>query len=188
MKIWVKLIRAIAGSTFAVGEIVEIDEPVARAYIAAGYVEEAAAPAAAAIDAATAAEIANVRAAFTETLTLINAQVRASNEALRPLVQVQGTESEDEKLVPTGGFRSLGHFSLALVRGYQPGSPDGTFREPLEKYLAAATRVNRSFEVGSARAASGMYEASDPDGGALIPPQFSGILRGIRRTAEFIPR
>lgn len=165
---WIKVIRTIPGTAWAVGEIVEVDAVIARAYIDAKYVEEAAAPAAAAIDAATQAEITAIRSAFTDTLKLVGDQVRSANAALRPLVQIHGTESEDEKLVTTGGFRSMGHFSYAVVRGYKPDNPDPDHLGMLTKYVGAYDRI--------ARAATGMNEASDPDGALAIPPQYATTI------------
>ncbi len=173
---WVKLIRAIPGTSWKVGEIFEVDEAIARAYVDAKYVEEAAAPADAALDAATAAEIAAIRTAFTDTLKLIGDQVRNANTALRPLVQIAGSESEDDKLVKTGDFRSMGHFAYASVRGMKPDGAEPEHYQKLTKYAEAYNRISR--------AATGLNEASEPDGALAIPPQFATTIWERTRKLE----
>jgi HK97 family phage major capsid protein len=166
---WIKLIRSIPKTNYVKDEVVEVEDAIGAAYIERGYAEEARGPelVEGALDAETRAEIDGLKRAFTETLQLIRAQIRSTNEELRPHVQVEAGEAEDDKLVRTchGGFRSMGHFAYAINRGFKPDNPDPTHHASLVKYRDAYDRI--------ARAASGMNEASDPDGGLAIPPTFS---------------
>jgi HK97 family phage major capsid protein len=168
MNKWIKLLRAIPGTKWTVGEIVEVDAEVARAYVDAKFAEEATGPAAAALDAATQAELDKLRNGFTDTLKLVGDQVRNANEKLRPLVQIANGESEDDKLVKTGGFKTMGHFAFANVRGPKHDNPDPDHLGQLRKYEDCYNRISR--------AATGMNEASEPDGALAIPPQFATTI------------
>ena len=171
---WIKLTRAIEAkgsdgklkTTYALGEIVEVDDAVGDAYIAKGYAARAADPEATegALDAATKAEIDGVKASVAELLRSVREQFTAAGKAMRPAVGVEATESEDEKFSQTGGFRSFGHFASTIFRGNLPNSPDSECGAALVKYRDCLGRITR--------APSGMYEASDPDGALLIPPTF----------------
>ena len=70
-----------------------------------------------------------------------------------------------DKKMMTGGFKSLGHFGWAQVkRGrHNDGEP-------------SALQAFKSWNELQTKAPSGMFEQSDPDGGDLIPPQFSNQI------------
>lgn len=166
-KIFVKLLRNIGAHKS--GAIVEIDEPIARAYIEAGAAEEHKAAAQALAEGVSAedAELsANLRTMVTnEVRTALAGVTRGLAEAQRPDVQISVTEAEDDKKVRTGGFRSAGHFAHTLVRGMNPSGPDA----------AAATQL-REWHALVSRAATGMNESVDAEGGLLVPSAFSQTL------------
>lgn len=67
-----------------------------------------------------------------------------------------------------GGFRSAGHFYLAVARG-QPESRK-TFISPRDVW---ATKALDNWRDMQRKAASGLFEDSDPDGGALVPVELA---------------
>ena len=98
------------------------------------------------------------------------------------------TESEDEKLTRNGGFRNLAAF--------QPGSP--AERRPAGR-PAARTRTrcwenitrpsNGSGRPGQSVARTGCTRISEPDGGALVPPDFTTqIWERLYSTEKLLPR
>jgi HK97 family phage major capsid protein len=80
--------------------------------------------------------------------------------------RIENGESEVDKLEPTGGFKSLGHFAWCQ---YKQG-PDGRSGEP------AAILANKDWIDLQRKTPSGMYEEADPDGGILVPRQFSNQI------------
>jgi HK97 family phage major capsid protein len=80
-------------------------------------------------------------------------------------IRVDFTESEDDKKLRTGGFRSAGHFSRVLMRGLHPAGRD-----------AASAAMLRDWQGLVNRAATGMSEAVDPEGGVLVPSEFSAQI------------
>jgi HK97 family phage major capsid protein len=89
-------------------------------------------------------------------------------------------------LIRSGGFKSLGHFSREIMRaGPTPGKNlDGSIL--VGRYNAALDRVGQARAVASP---DGMYENSDPDGGALIPPDFTTqIWERIYQQESILPR
>jgi HK97 family phage major capsid protein len=79
--------------------------------------------------------------------------------------RIETGDSEFDKKYPTGGFKSLGHFCWSLQRRGSRGDGDPHCVEMLKNW----TELQQ-------KAPSGMFEESDPDGGDLIPRQFSNII------------
>ncbi len=75
---------------------------------------------------------------------------------------VECGDSEIDKMAPTGGFKSLGHFAWCLVRRGRRNDGD-----------AHANQMLKNWKELQVKAPSGMFEESDPDGGDLIPREFS---------------
>jgi HK97 family phage major capsid protein len=91
--------------------------------------------------------------------------------------RIEGGESEVDKLASKGGFPSLGHFAYAVLeKGRNPGRGGGSadmLRKWDETAPQLATKAAREAEELGFKAPQGMYEGSDPDGGALVPQDFS---------------
>jgi HK97 family phage major capsid protein len=155
-------------------------EKTARAYIDAGYAvehKEADTDLMAECRAELARGIAAMQAAFAAgqaelVRTIGTGFTTAARGAFRPGLggTGDGTESEDEKLIGRGGFKSLGHFTrtLATCGTNAPGKVRG--ESPLGKYNDALDRVWQARAISSP---DGMYENSEPDGGALVPGDFT---------------
>jgi len=175
----IRFLKDHASSGRKAGDSWDTDDDIARAYIAKGVAEEAKTASTdllAECRAALAAGIAEMQKAFAdgqaETMRTIGTGfTTAARTGFRPgLGSADGTESEDEKLVRTGGFKGLGHFSrtLATCGSKAPGQiRDGS---ELGKYNIALEKVSQARAISSP---DGMYENSEPDGGALIPPDFT---------------
>jgi HK97 family phage major capsid protein len=160
------------------GETWEVqDETVARAYISEGYATQ---------DAQTEGELfaeltRTVQASLGDLRTALNDQVaeigrsitRGFQGATRFNPRAEPTESEDEKLVRTGGFKSIGHFAQTINRdgGHTPGLVRGD--SLLGKYNLSLEKISLARAVSSP---DGMYETSEPDGGALVPPDFTSEI------------
>lgn len=82
------------------------------------------------------------------------------------LGRIDTGQSEVEKLESSGGFKSLGHFAYAQYKTH-----NGTQNSGDSMWLD----VKRWDELQQ-KAPSGMFEQSDPDGGALIPREFSNQI------------
>jgi HK97 family phage major capsid protein len=162
---WIKLLKAIEGkapdgtrkTTYQANEVVEVDDAVGDAYILRGYAEKTTDPARAEID--------QFRGVVSDLLRNVREQVQTTGAAVRPSVRVEAAESEDDKLVRTGAFQSLGHFAFSTFRGNLPVNPEENHLQSLNKYRDCFNRITR--------AASGMNEASDPDGALAIPPTYN---------------
>ncbi len=87
------------------------------------------------------------------------------------------TTSEVDKLAAKGGFPSLGHFAYAVLDQRRDPGRSGGSAEMLRKWHDAspqlATKEAREAESLGFKAPQGMYEGSDPDGGTLVPQDFS---------------
>ncbi len=87
------------------------------------------------------------------------------------------TLSEVDKLAKNGGFKTLGHFVYATIeKGRDPGSGSGAavlLRKWSDIQPQLATKEAREAEAMGFKAPQGMYESSDPDGGNLVPQDFS---------------
>ena len=190
----IKFTKAHAASGRQAGDVWDTDEPIARAYIAAGIAVE---HKEAETDLLTAAR-AEIARGFELLQANLNDQVAGLGRTIgsglasvgtsrRFSPRIDPTESEDEKLSRTGGFRNLAHFSLEVQRsgGQTPGlvRNEGT---ALGKYLSACDRINVARAVSSP---DGMYETSEPDGGALVPPDFTTqIWERLYSTEKLLPR
>jgi HK97 family phage major capsid protein len=73
--------------------------------------------------------------------------------------------SEIDKRKMSGGFQSIGHFCWAQVKSGRDGRG-----EP------AALLAMKDWADLQMKAPTGMFEVSDPDGGSLVPPQFSNNI------------
>lgn len=80
---------------------------------------------------------------------------------------IEAGDSEVDKLADDGGFKSFGHFCHAARTGSNLG---GRATEPSS---IKAIEVWRDVQI---KAPTGMFEASDPDGGELVPRQFSNTV------------
>jgi HK97 family phage major capsid protein len=183
MKKWIKLLRVYDGKP--IGEIIEVEEAVSRALIAGGIAEDATQTAEGLLAATQTAELqAQMRGLVAEIAEEFKVG-RAALAAARPdLGRIEPGESEDDKKLPTGGFRSLGHYANDIYRGRHPGNPDRQSVARLNEYAVLADRVhNGMVERG---VASGMSESIDPDGGAVIPTEFSGKIWERARTQEML--
>jgi HK97 family phage major capsid protein len=106
----------------------------------------------------------------------------------RHATKIDAGKSEAEKLEANGGFKSLGHFVHALIeQGRDPGRSGGSndmLRKWADTSAKLATKEARDAEAMGFKAPQGMYESSDPDGGNLVPQDFSRDLytRTIKAT------
>lgn len=75
--------------------------------------------------------------------------------------RIETGDSEIDKHADTGGFKSLGHFAHSLRTAGTDGSS------------AAAVKKWQDIQI---KAPLGMFEEADPDGGILVPRQFSTSL------------
>lgn len=203
-KLWIKLLRDYAGHKK--DERVEVEEPIARAYIAAQVaVEDKAAETdlLAAARAELTRSLDDFKKSMADDQQALARSLRAAKDALRPRPFAGGSplefdggivagESEDEKLLRSGGgFRSLGHFAHALVRGFQPSSPDPLAVELCRNYQSVLKRVcdSRNAQMRALGSPDGMFENADPDGGALVPPTFSNkIWERVYDQADLLSR
>lgn len=84
-----------------------------------------------------------------------------------------------DRLADTGGFSSGGHFAYAIFKSGRDGQR-GQSAEMLRKWREIqpelATKEHREMESMGFKAPSGMYEDSDPDGGDLVPREFSNQI------------
>lgn len=89
---------------------------------------------------------------------------------------IETGDSETDKLLDTGGFKSFGHFAHAVRTGSARG---GRASEPSS--VEAIKRWNDAIDAHNnhlveIKAPSGMHEGADPDGAELVPRQFSNTV------------
>ncbi len=90
---------------------------------------------------------------------------------------IEAGDSEIDKLAPTGGFKSLGHFAWCTMRRGVRGDGDPHSVDML-----------KNWQDLQLKAPSGMFEESDPDGGDLIPREFSNkIYERMMATNQILP-
>jgi HK97 family phage major capsid protein len=79
--------------------------------------------------------------------------------------RIEGGASEIDKKRATGGYKSLGHFAYCQIKQGRDGrgEPDAILR-------------NKDWIDLQLKAPSGMFENADPDGGLLVPPEFSNQI------------
>lgn len=189
----IKFTKDHAASGRKVGDVWETDEPIARAYINAGIAAEHK-EAETDLLAAARAEIARgfevLQANLTEQVSGLGRTIGSglasvgTGRGFRP--RIDATESEDEKLSRTGGFRNLAHFSLEVQRSQAKAPGNDRSDTTLGRYLSALDRINVSRAISTP---DGMYETSEPDGGALVPPDFTTqIWERLYSTEKLLPR
>ena len=193
-----KFVKDHAASGRKIGDVWDTGaggDEIARAYIAAGAAVESAAPSSADILAAARSEfeagLAVLQKSLTESVASLGRTVGSGLAAVgtgrRFNPRIDASESEDEKLSRSGGFKNLAHFSIEVQRNGGPTA--GLVRNTdtlLGRYNCAVDRVNVSRAVSSP---DGMYENSEPDGGALVPPDFTTqIWERLYSTEKLLPR
>lgn len=182
-KLWIKLLRAYGDKP--VGEVIETDEAVARALITGGIAEEATQVAEGVLGAVQSAEIARSLDGFAKTIA---DQFKKTDDELRKLRpdmgRVDATESEDDKKLPTGGFRSLGHFAHDQFRGFNRGGGDPNSFARMNEYRTLVDRVHAGNVTRGT--ATGMSESIDPDGGNLVPTMYSTQIWERARQQEML--
>ena len=106
-----------------------------------------------------------------ELIDLVN-EVLSKNSQFR-----QHQEEEEDPILKTGGFRSIGHFAMEC-RKAQLNESDKT--ELMVDWLKTCKET---------KAPSGMNEGIDADGGFLVPTQFRNtLLRNAVEATVFYPR
>jgi HK97 family phage major capsid protein len=199
----IKFLKDCTAAGRKLGDLWEIqDLAIARAYIQAGYCEEVAeSPTAdAELMAFCSAEIQRGLAAVTtgldakfkelaRTFSTGLADVgRAAGSRFNPGYgdDLQNGESADEKLIRRGGFKNLAHFAYTINRAGSPAPGNVADDSLLGKYNTTLAKVNIARAVSSP---DGMYETSEPDGGALVPPDFTTqIWERIYSQEKILPR
>lgn len=169
------------------------DEKIARAYIEAGFAtEHKQAEEGLLAEARTILTkgLADMQAAFTaqqaELTRSLGAGLSSAARFSPGLGGIEPGESEDEKLIRRGGFKCLSHFAHDIA---QAGPTPGKVRDAastLGKYNTTLEKVSQARAVSSP---DGMFETSDPDGGALIPPDFTTqIWERVYSQESILPR
>jgi len=190
-KLWIKLLRDYAGHKK--DDRIEVERSIGQAYITAQVAVEDA-TAAGDILAVARAEVNRsldeLRTTFAESQKELARSLSSVKDALRPTpfappshMEFNGgivaCDSEDDKLLRSGGgFKSLGHFAHTLRRGMHHSTAHGESGVLMRSYQDLVSRVETHW-VAQARALGapdGMFENSDPDGGALVPPTFSNRI------------
>lgn len=164
-KLWIKLLRAYDGHE--TGALLEVDETIGRALIAAKVADESieAKPALDAVqDAGLRTALDGLR---TEMRSMVEGLSSVVKDAKPNLGRIEPGESEDDKRFNGGdGFRSIGHFGRTVFRGAHPSSPEPDAAKKLTEWRSLAGRVTRGV-------ASGTSETVDGDGGLLVPTTIS---------------
>ena len=186
---WIKFVKDCTSAGRKLGDRWEVqDEAIARAYIAAGYATEdktAETDLLAGLRTTVETAVGELRTAISSEVAEIGQTVARgfSNGAKRFQPRVDATESEDEKLVRTGSFKSIGHFALTLSRdgGPAPGLVRGD--SILGRYNSAAGEdqpgAGRQLpgrhvrEQRARRRRPGPAGFHDPDLGAALQPRRS---------------
>lgn len=109
----------------------------------------------------------------------LTSQINKSfNEARIPSFAIaKGSDGADE-FDPKLSFRTLGEYAMWIRDFTRPGSPE-------------QSAVNKSVSYFDAikKAPTGMYEMSDPDGGALVPPDFAAsVWARVQQNADILGR
>jgi HK97 family phage major capsid protein len=154
------------------GELLQIDgtaitEESARTLIAAKVAEDGGAGPDQALSSSVTAELAALRNGLKTAVDGIVDDLRAATTTLKA-PRVDPGESEDEKVAQGRQFQGLAHFAQTVRKGCTPGGPDVPSATELARYTGATNAISR--------AASGLNEAVDPEGGVLIPPERSNVI------------
>jgi HK97 family phage major capsid protein len=152
----VKILKAIAGTSWKVGDIVEVEKGIAEAYVAAGYCEESA-DSQAALENSIQTELTALRAGIAEALRGVVEDVRRGAAPT-----VTPTESEADRR------RSFNDCVRTIGLAQKHRDPEAV--ERLEK-VYKAERVDEHGNV--VRAHQG---AQGTTGGYLIPPEYATEL------------
>jgi HK97 family phage major capsid protein len=175
---WLKLLKDV-GSHKKDQRIEEADDGIARAWIAAGRAVE---------DTEVETDLTrSLSEALKAGLDGLAKQIDANNAAIARTIggefkrfnpqvgDVNSTgESEDDKLIRRGGFKTGAHYYMAIHRSGSTAPGSIYDDSQLGKFNSAVAR-----SMGFSRAVSvpdGMAENTAPDGGALIPPDFSNKI------------
>lgn len=101
-------------------------------------------------------------------------------------------ESEVDRLAGSGGFKNLGHFAYALMARGRHNERQNASVLMLKKWqeIQPQLEVKERAEMDrlGLKAPSGMFEESDPDGGDLVPREFSNkIYERMMTTNQILP-
>jgi HK97 family phage major capsid protein len=177
------------------GDVWDTDDGIARAYIKAGLCEEQTAAEDGLLSVARKeiqSGIAELQRSLSKELATIAGDIgrglgsaaQVGRGGFNP--RLDGAESEDEKLIARGGFRSLGHFAMTVNRSGAQAPGRVMDDSLLGKYNTTLERVNVARAVSSP---DGMYETGEPDGGALVPPDFTTqIWERLYSSEKLLPR
>ena len=92
-----------------------------------------------------------------------------------PGTRIDHVSSPEERLMMTGGFKGLGHFAWCQYKaGRNSHGGDPSAIKSLNDWDGLQTKMH-NWEM-ERKTPSGMFELSDPDGGLLVPPQFSNTI------------
>lgn len=103
-------------------------------------------------------------------------------------LRIDHVSSPEERKMLTGGFHSLGHFAWCVAKAGRDGRAGV---EHAVKHLNEWDQLQSKMVpfMMERKAPSGMFELSDPDGGLLVPPQFSNqIYQRMVDTNELLAR
>lgn len=192
----IKFVKDHQASGRKAGDVWDTDDVIARAYIGAGVAAEhkqAETDLMAEARKVLADGLAEMQRTFSESLATVTrtigdgfrtAAAAGSRRGFNP--RIDATESEDEKYLRRGEFRSIGHFAREVqAAGPTPGRVR-TESTLIGKYNTCLDRVNQARAVASP---DGMFETSEPDGGATIPPDFTTqIWERVYSQEAILPR
>lgn len=80
-----------------------------------------------------------------------------------------------EKRLLTGGFKSAGHFAYCLYKAGRDGRGEPAAVKALADWGEMQSKMLNAMAMEQ-KSPSGMFEMSDPDGGLLVPPEFSNVV------------
>jgi len=158
---FVKILKEIAGATFKVGDVVEVEDSIAKAYIDAGYCEESSA-AKSALDASVATELTNLRSGIAEAIKGVVEDVRKSATNATSITPI---ESEADK---TKSFSDCIR-QIGLAQKHR----DPAAMERLEKVYGAPAVDDQGRVLKDHAGAVGT------DGGYLVPQEYATELLKI---------
>jgi len=160
-----------AFQNYAINAVIELEDDEAKGLLMGGVVAEVVE------DTATA----EFRKGIEEQLRKVAAEAASAGaaEALsKASASVKGVkitvgQSEGEKLMSTGGFKNFGHFAYEVYKAGKNGQSAGHI-------------LTRYSDMLTTKAASGMNELVDSEGGYLIPTEQSTELLNIALEASIV--
>lgn len=163
----IKILKSIPGegnTTHQPGEFLTVDDTVAKTYVSLGYAEEAPEPAANVVG-----EVNDLVATiFKAAKDQISAETKAADKAKGPRIESVPTE-----LAGLPIFGSAGGY-LHAVKDAAAQYPE---RDTIEKMSAwRDTQRKAGVLEAETKAPSGNFETNDPDGGALVIPEFGQTI------------